>query len=120
MTCISNRTFINLHAYMHTDRAVIAVNSDNVTALTMAPKLKAKAGAMSIIARELALDIADSLYCPSTTAHLPGVMNGVADELSRKHQPGRAFLFPPSLQCIQSSPLSARPAVWWRSMPTSS
>jgi hypothetical protein len=103
------------HEHWRQERAVIAVNSDNVTALTLASKLKAKAGPMSIIARELALDISDSLYTPSIVAHLPGVLNGVADELSRKHAPGRKFSLPACLRDLSPTPLSPRDSAWWRS-----
>jgi hypothetical protein len=105
------------HDHWRNERAIIAVNSDNVAALTMASKLKAKSGSMSTIAREMALDIADSLYAPSIISHLPGVLNGVADELSRKFVPGREFVLPLCLRQVSSSPLSTRDSAWWRSMP---
>jgi hypothetical protein len=106
------------HDHWRSERAVIAVNSDNVASLTMASKLKAKAGPMSVIARELALDIADSLYAPSIISHLPGVLNGVADELSRKFVPGREFVLPLCLRHLSPRQLSTRDSAWWRSMPT--
>jgi hypothetical protein len=106
------------HDHWRNERAVIAVNYDNVAALTMASKLKAKSGPMSTIARELALDIADSLYAPSIISHLPGVLNGVADELSRKFVPGREFVLPLCLRHVSPRQLSTRDSAWWRSMPT--
>ena len=64
-------------------RIKLGVRSDNVTALTTLLKFKASGEAPSIIARELALDVAGGVYVPSVIEHLPGVANTIIDVLSR-------------------------------------
>ena len=52
---------------------------------------------LNIIARELALDLADACFVPDIVAHSPGGAMGTADALSRKFQPGVVFQLPLAL-----------------------
>ena len=52
-------------------------------ALTLRLKLHTTSPTLSVIAQEIALDIADSLYLPDVSEHVAGVANGLADFLSR-------------------------------------
>ena len=102
------------HLWQHS-RTIITVKADNVAALTLAATMKAKRGPMSVIAREMALDIASGLYTPSVVERLPGVVNESADALSLRHQPGRNFVLPFLLQKATEVCASERPLAWWRS-----
>ena len=53
-------------------RIRLRVKTDNVAALVMAVRMKAKGRGTSIVARELALDIAEAVYGPTVCAHVPG------------------------------------------------
>ena len=68
-----------------------------------------------VVARELALDIADSVYDPQLVSHVPGVANLAADALSRKYQPDKRFTLPTILKgCVEVHPAERTPQ-WWRS-----
>ncbi len=95
-------------------RCVVHVAWDNMAALAMMCKLQPHSNTLGIIARELALDICDSLYEPDLVSHIPGVANKAADSLSRKYQPDTPFVIPPILsQCVEVHP-EARTGKWWR------
>ncbi len=53
----------------------------------MRPDTKTKS--LGVIARELALDMADAAYSPDVCEHVPGIANVGADVLSRKFQPDK-------------------------------
>ena len=72
-------------------RCMLSVMSDSVSALTMVVHGRAKGHGPGICAREAALDIAEQVYRPHVGAHLPGVMNTVADVLSRRFDPSKTF-----------------------------
>ena len=56
--------------WSHT-RCSISVKADNIAALTLTATMQAKRGAMSLIAREMALDTADGLYSPNSYNTFP-------------------------------------------------
>ena len=64
-------------------RISLAVRSDSVSALVMLVKMKADGFGVGIISREIALDVAESLYEPNICSHIPGTTNIIADTLSR-------------------------------------
>ena len=68
-------------------RSRLLVKGDSVTALTLVLHCRGTTGSMGVIAREIALDIAESVYRPDLGVHIPGVMNVLADKLSRLHSP---------------------------------
>jgi hypothetical protein len=47
------------------------------------------APSLGLIARELALDVADAIYRPQVFVHIPGIANVLADALSREYGPRR-------------------------------
>ena len=63
-----------------------------MTMLTLILKMRPTPGVagLSLLARELALDVADATYCPDASQHVPGIANKGADALSRKHAPPKA------------------------------
>ena len=75
-------------------RSVLEVRADNVTALAMVTLMKAKGPGVNLVARELALDLADGCYRPDITQHIPGITNDCSDTLSRRFQPGNTFILP--------------------------
>ena len=64
-------------------RVRLTVRGDNVAALQLILQLKAAGSGTSLIARELALDVALSTYTPAVAEHIPGLANVTADKLSR-------------------------------------
>ena len=97
-------------------RPLIRVRSDSISALTIALKLKTKGSAPGIIARELALDIAQACYQPAIAEHAPGDHNVVPDMLSRKFQPGVSFRVPPLLALVPETILPMRGREYYRSL----
>lgn len=72
--------------------AFVRCKSDNIGALVMLSKGKAKSPDMNILAREFALDQALQKYRLGWLKHIPGVTNLEADALSRLHAPIPAVL----------------------------
>ena len=68
-------------------RLQVRIQSDSVSALILATRLKTHGTACGIIAREMTLDLAMSTYQPLVATHIPGIANGICDELSRRFQP---------------------------------
>jgi hypothetical protein len=96
----------------------VRVRSDSVSALTIVMKLKTKGRGPSIVAREMALDMAESCYYPHVVEHVPGVDNTVADMLSRKYMPGGNYLVPMCLAGVEELLLPMRDRSYYRSMPS--
>ena len=78
-------------------RATLEVRADNVSALTMLTCFRVKGRGLTLIAREIALDMASGTYRPAVCAHSPGVAHKVADMLSRKYVPGYEYRLPSCL-----------------------
>ena len=78
-------------------RVVLTVRSDSVSALVILLKFKTKGVMPGLIAREIALDVGESVYRPQVISHLPGIMNVVADKLSRFAQTGSSGTSLPSV-----------------------
>eukprot|EP00971_Amphidinium_carterae_P097915 1937514-Amphidinium_carterae.1 len=81
------------HNHWESRRARLTVRSDSVSALALVFRFKSSA-TTSLIAQELALDAAQSLYLPSVGEHLPGIANVTCDVLSR--MPADASLATPA------------------------
>ena len=71
----------------------LEVRGDSVTALTMLMCMKHEVN-VNLVARELALDLADGCFRPDVARHIAGVSNKCADILSRRFQPGKEFELP--------------------------
>jgi hypothetical protein len=78
-------------------RATLEVRADNVSALTMLTCFRVKGRGLTLIAREIALDVACGTYRPAVCSHAPGVAHKVADVLSRKFCPNFQYVLPPVL-----------------------
>ena len=96
-------------------RITLRVASDSVTALTALVKMKATGHGPAVVARELALDIAEALYDPSVVEHIPGVSNVAADWLSRAEKRSSSPM-PPSLRNASFISVPRRSSEWWRSL----
>ena len=71
-------------------RFTLGMRGDNVTALTMTMKFKASSPEVRTIAREVAHLMTSAPYMPIIFEHVPGIVNQVADSLSRRYDPSRA------------------------------
>ena len=68
----------------------------------------------TVVARELALDLADATYALDFAQHVAGITNGIADRLSRKHQPGKLYTVPEFLCDACEMVAQPRSLNWWR------
>ena len=96
-------------------RIHLRVTGDSVSALTMVVKMNAKGVGTALLARELALDVAEALYEPLVCTHIPGVANVLADFLSRRGSHGYDEL-PAPLRRAKARQLPARDPGWWRTV----
>lgn len=80
------------------NRATLEVRADNVTALAMLTRMRAKG--QGVKARELALDLSDGCFRPDVCCHIPGITNKCCDALSRLFQPNNNIPFPKMLHNI--------------------
>ena len=92
-----------------------------MAALTITLKLKTSGKGPGIVAREMALDIAQACYAPFVSEHVPGTANDICDSLSRKFQPGFAFQVPAAVRNVPETLLSPRTKRYYRivELPTS-
>jgi hypothetical protein len=74
--------------FMAGGRCCLRVRSDSMSALFMLANMTSKGYGPRIVARELALSIAQLCHRPDILEHIPGLANKVADMLSRRHEPG--------------------------------
>ena len=81
----------------------------------MVVRMKAKGAGTSLVAREMALDIAEAIYEPSVAAHIPGVANLLADFLSRMRGRGEDRV-PAALRSARRRVLPRRDSAWWRTL----
>ncbi|CAK0818485.1 unnamed protein product, partial [Prorocentrum cordatum] len=66
--------------------------------LTMVLRLKSSSRGLNIIARELALELAEAAHRPLVAEHIPGAANVLADVLSRAADPSKPRALPPALR----------------------
>ena len=102
--------------FWRTTRARLEVRADNVAALTLVMKMKAKGDGMNLIARELALDIGSAAFRPNVVAHTPGIANVTADQLSRKFMPDVVFTLPKALDNVEEVHLPLRTKEFYKSL----
>ena len=102
-------------SYWQGRRVQLRVRGDNVSALIMLVKMKSTGDGMNLIARELALDVAESVYEPSVAEHLPGVTNDMAERHSRLDQHGDSPTPSPLRQASWRTP-PRRTWSWWRTL----
>ena len=75
--------------------------------------MKTKGVGTTIIAREVAHDIADAVYAPHIVEHIPGVDNVVSDMLSRKFAPGTVLVLPDCLKDVEELVLQPRTRAYY-------
>ena len=63
---------------------------------------------LTMMAREIALDIGCGTYRPAICAHSLGVAHKVADALSRKYAPGFKYSLPQCLSEVRETLIPAR------------
>ena len=76
--------------------------------------MKSRGIGASIVARELALDVAASEYCPHVAEHIPGTENVTADCLSRRFEPRFEFTLPACLNGVTESILQTRSTAYYK------
>ena len=94
----------------------MVVASDSVAALTMVVHCQIRGVGTSLVAREVALDLAEGVYRPDVAAHVPGVTNVLPDALSRLWEPGAKSRCPEGLRHVQRAQVPPRPRTWWRTL----
>ena len=94
---------------------ILQVRNDNMGALTLFATLKASSTALSIIAREFALDLGRATCKPSLVQHIPGLSNTVCDMLSRRFDSKAPFKLPRVLLQAKAIVPPPRHMSWWKS-----
>ena len=97
-------------------RITLEVRSDNVTSLTMLTSLRVHGHGMTILGRELALDLGTGIYKPAICAHSPGVAHKIADALSRRYAPAFQYELPGCLKAASEVTVGPRLGPYWRSL----
>ena len=71
---------------------------------------------MNAVAREYALDLSVGAFEPSLVQHLPGVVNVIADVLSRRCDPQYkdTWTVPPQLIGARRREVPPRVLAWWK------
>ena len=97
-------------------RARLQVRSDNTGALSMLSKLKGGSKALTLIAREFALDLGQAQWKPDVITHVPGLANKNCDVLSRKWDPSKKFELPDALRMAREVSPVQRTRSWWKTL----
>ena len=75
---------------------------------------RTKSRSINIVAKELALELGDSLYRPDIVTHIPGLSNKLADYLSRLMAPdGPPVARPAALHHAEQTSPTARTPGWY-------
>ena len=94
------------HGYWFDKRPTVTVKGDNMSALSMASRLKV-GPSCRLIGQELALIYWKSHFEPQVE-HIPGVSNVFADALSRLCDPSKVYEIPPRTPArLAGSPAAA-------------
>jgi len=112
-------TLVALRVWAHhwrEKRMLLRVRGDSITALTMLLEMRASGPTMGLIAREIALDVADALCTPNLVEHIPGVSNVLADTLSRLEVPGGNYKLPECLESVHRAQVGTRPRSFYRTL----
>jgi hypothetical protein len=98
-------------------RVRLVVRGDSMSALHMLLNLKSRGKGSGMIARELALDIADATYYPDIICHAPGLTLVQVDELSRKYMTkSSTWTLPSSLRDAEETLVPPRDATFYRAI----
>jgi len=97
----------------------VPVRSDSLAALSVTDKLAGSSPSTNFLAAELALKLECAGIQEVSTLHIPGVLNEVADWLSRKAEPGRPVSSPPApLKGAKQRPPPSREKLFILPLPT--
>ena len=106
------------HSRWHQGRVRIEVRGDSVCMLTLVIQLRARASspALGMVAREMALDIAEAVYTPDVVSHVPGLAHKVADGLSRRFETKKSAVWqlPALLAGVPEAHVARRDEKFWR------
>jgi len=105
------------HRLLDDRRCHIRVKSDSISALFMAANMTSRGTGPRIVARELALCLARLCHRPDVLEHVPGIANKIADELSRRFEPGHAYARPPALLSAKEITVPPRTRHFYCSVP---
>ena len=98
-------------------RIVLKIRGDNVGALVLCIKMRPANATIAIVARELALRLAE-LSFPPDAVHTPGVAHVLADRLSRVFAPEGSQVannsIHPALANAEQTAVPTRDASWYR------
>ena len=95
-------------------RVVLRVRGDNITALTMVLSMNVRGAGPNLIARDVALELADGAFAPQAVAHLPGAANDLSDALSRHLDPAKApWVLPRALHHAPRTAVPTRDAAYY-------
>ena len=91
-------------------RFSLTLKCDNVTALTLALRMKSPPGPLKAISKEIAMILTKSPYKPKAAKHIPGLANPIADARSRKIGPSKtdSWTLPAELVTAIEIKLAAR------------
>ena len=84
-----------------------------MAALSLLCKMQPKSPSLQVVAREIALDIANCSFTPDFSEHIAGVSNSIADVLSRRKELGDQFKLPSMLEECEYSEPGVRTEEWW-------
>jgi len=88
-TLVALRTWVDERTL---SRTTLAIKSDSITTLTIVMGCRAKGWTVGLLSREIALDIAETVYRPLLAEHIAGGANITADALSRLLAPDKKQL----------------------------
>ena len=95
----------------------IKLRSDNMSALTLVAKLKCT-GHSNLIAREVVMIYGKAAFQSRCIEHLPGIVNTVADALSRLSVPSKKYKIPDLLAHLQPVPVPIRSERYYATLAT--
>ncbi|CAK0891828.1 unnamed protein product [Prorocentrum cordatum] len=100
----------------------LAATADSISTLTLLLNFRARTASYSlgVICREMALEFGDCACKPKAYVHLPGIANDVADELSRRAQPGHQARHPIALEGATEFHVAPRALSFFRALPSAS
>jgi len=96
-------------------RTTLAIKSDSITTLTLVMFCRAKGVTVGLLSREIALDIAESVYRPLLAEHIAGGANIMADALSRLFAPDKKQI-PDFLSAVQKAKNPPRNNSFYRTL----
>ena len=101
-------------SYWTRNHTKLLSRGDSVTMLCLRPS---RSPGLGLLARELALDLAEGVYQPDIAAvHIGGITNKLADWLSREAAPGRTGDRPAILQNSSETVILPRQRSWYRTL----